>query len=157
MSDSSSSFGKWFAGILGTIVAGFILWWLTGPLSPFKSKEHAVVDKAAHVVITQFNLKSPINIGESTSAEFEVTNEGNETATSCQLIWETPGLNGSAPSEQFDLKPGEKKSFSLGSASIKQEGTIITTARLNCGNSNSEKLERPLVVNFMANHRRFTQ
>ena len=35
------------------------------------------------------------------------------------------------------------------SSSFTKEGTISTTARLNCSNSNSEILERPVVVYFM--------
>ena len=148
MADSSSSFTKWIGGIIATIFTGLILWWLTGPLSPFKTKVPPP-EKKPHVVITQFNLKSPIYIGQFTTAEFEVTNEGNSPAIGCQLIWETPGLNGSVPSEQMSLDPGEKKSFSLSSGAFTKEGTISTTARLNCSNSNSENLERPVVVYFM--------
>ena len=39
MSDPGSSFGKWMGGILATIITGLVLWWLTGPLSPFIHKD----------------------------------------------------------------------------------------------------------------------
>lgn len=38
MSESGSSFGKWVGGILATIITGLVLWWLTGPMSPFVHK-----------------------------------------------------------------------------------------------------------------------
>ncbi len=38
MSESGSSFRKWLGGILGTIITGLVLWWLTGPMSPFVHK-----------------------------------------------------------------------------------------------------------------------
>jgi len=38
MPESGSSFGKWVGGILGTIITGLVLWWLTGPMTPFVHK-----------------------------------------------------------------------------------------------------------------------
>ena len=38
MSESGSSFQKWLGGIMATVITGLLLWWLTGPLSPFVHK-----------------------------------------------------------------------------------------------------------------------
>jgi hypothetical protein len=35
MPDDSSSFMKWLGGIIAAIITGLVLWWLTGPQSPF--------------------------------------------------------------------------------------------------------------------------
>lgn len=165
-------------GILATIITGFILWWLTGPLSPFvkhSSASHSeqgqssdgksstdgsttagepikpepVVELKAVIAISAFNLKSPINIGESTTSNFDVTNNGNATATGCQLIWNTPGLNGAKTSDQFNLSPGETKSFQLVSNSFDKDGTYNTEASVSCGNTTTVSDSKPLVVNFM--------
>ena len=165
-------------GILGTVITGLVLWWLTGPLSPFVNKtesstkassadytssgkrvdpvrgtqgkdEEPPVEKKAEVLISGFNLKTPINIGTSTTCDFEVTNRGNENANGCQLIWETPGLNGNKTSESFNLAPGEKKSFQLSSNVFDKEGKYDLKAHLSCSNANQVEDTRPLVVNFM--------
>ena len=169
MADSGSSIGKWVGGIIGTVLAGVLLWWLTGPLSPFMNKAEpssksggdsytpakqepepvVPAEKKAEVVISGFNLKSPINIGTYTTCDFEVTNRGNETANACQLIWDTPGLNGTKTSDQFNLAPGEKKSFQLVSNEFHEQGTYVTKAHLSCSNTAQVEDTRPLVVNFM--------
>jgi hypothetical protein len=110
MADSSSSFVKWIGGILAAIITGFILWWLTGPFSPF-NQSHVV--KKADVAITSFSLVNPIYTGTVTTCNFEITNQGSDTANGCQLIWETTGSNGTKTSDQFNLELGGKKHFPL--------------------------------------------
>lgn len=189
MSDSKSSFGKWLGGILATIITGVVLWWLTGPISPFVPKsstepvsagqyndggsakteeatpdkekslgntnnppavsDNPPVDQKAILTISKFNLVNPINIGQSTTGDFEITNNGNTTATSCQIIWKTPGLNGNKISEQFDLSPGETKKFQLVSNAFDKEGNYNTEASVSCSNSATISDSKPLVVNFM--------
>jgi hypothetical protein len=169
MADSNSSLGKWVGGIIGTVLAGVLLWWLTGPLSPFVNRVEpppktggdtytptkqgpdpvVPVEQKAEVVISGFNLKSPINIGTYTTCDFEVTNRGNQAANGCQLIWDTPGLNGSKTSDQFNLAPGEKKNFQLVSNTFDKEGTYVTKAHLSCSNTSQVEDTRSLVVNFM--------
>jgi hypothetical protein len=156
MNNSTKSFIKWVGGILGTVIAGFLLWWLTNDhnnnktVTPTSIENPPPPEKKAHVVISKFDLQTPINIGETATASFEVTNDGNDICTSCQLIWSVPaGLNNSLSSEVFNLGPGEKKIFTLTSNSIPENGNLTTTANLNCSNINAEKVERPLVVQFM--------
>jgi len=38
----TSSVGKWVGGVLATVIAGFLLWWLTGPLSPFNPSKNSI-------------------------------------------------------------------------------------------------------------------
>ncbi|MEO7048357.1 MAG: hypothetical protein ABI091_23870 [Ferruginibacter sp.] len=154
MSDSSSSTGTWIKGIFGTILTGLILWWLTGPLSPFippKDRQDTPaptsVDSKAKVVITDFTLKSPINTGEATTADFIITNEGTVKADACQVIWDTPGKNGAKTSEQFMLQPGETKSLHMVSNAFLNDGTFETKAHLNSGNAGQSDESRQLVVN----------
>jgi hypothetical protein len=179
MSDSDSSFGKWVGGILATIITGVVIWWLTGPLSPFTSHNQESQSSAAtpatvapstvtapvtstgtsrpeaqgqvqpDVVISNFVVKTPIAIGETTSSDFELTNRGNGKATGCQLIWNVPGPNGAKSSEQFDLEPGEKKAFNLvNNHQFDKEGTYSTTASVSCGNMSAKEEQRPVVVEF---------
>lgn len=193
MSDSGSSFLKWLGGIVATIIAGVILWWLTGPGSIINKKqvpptevdgysnpytnqavdtgkpaikpsdinnnsnrpESVPKEKKAAVAITGFSVESPINVGETSSGNFEITNKGDTTATGCQLIWELPGLNNSISSDPFNLEPGEEIKFSLISNSLPQKGTINTIAHLNCSNTESINDTRPLVVRLMMSPKRF--
>jgi hypothetical protein len=161
MSDSSNSFLKWIGGILATIIAGFVLWKLTNsnnrvtetpqkPADAYTEPKHAP-EKKAHVTISTFNIKTPINIGESSTADFVVTNDGDEATTGCHLIWDLPGLNNSRNSESFDLAAGESKSISLISNSVPDKGDITTTAQVDCSNCSTEKVERHLVVQMMMN------
>jgi len=177
--ENSNSFLKWVGGIISAIVAGVVIWWLTGVNSPFVSGNQStsgqstsnhpidpgstnpdpavIVPKGPKVVITMFNLKNPINIGETITAEFEVENEGDAVSNGCQLIWETPGLNGSKTSEQFDLQPGEKKSIELVSNIFDKQGTFSTNARLTCGNTETITETKDVIVNFMMNRKPLTQ
>ena len=163
MSESSSSFGKWIGGIIAAIVTGFVLWWLTGPLSPFVHQPVNTVTngkpviqgnstgtiKQAIVTITKFQIKSSIYIGETTIGDFDVTNNGNITAIGCQILWDTPGLNGTKTSEQFDLSPGESKSFHLISNKFDKNGTFNTNASVSCSNAATVTDTKPLVVNLI--------
>jgi hypothetical protein len=176
MSEFGSSFGKWLGGILATVITGLLLWWLTGPSSPLVHKSNvggsdrtvqsgtstnpvnptddsgstdAPAKQQAIISISKFNVKSPINIGETTTCDFDVTNTGNATATDCQIIWETEGLNGNKTTEKFDLSPQETKSFELTSNPYNKDGTYNTVASVSSGNAATVTDQKPLVVNFM--------
>lgn len=169
MNDNAKSIFRWISGIVGTVAAGFILWWLTNdhshpqPGSSTKSdpvkydtgSDPKQESPKAVIEITRFDIKSPININESTSAEFEISNKGQAATTGCRLIWNLPGMNNNLTYGPVDLMPGESKSFSLGTNNLPDSGDIITTAFVECSNCNSQKTERHLVVEFKSGDTRF--
>ena len=95
-----ASFWNWVGGIVAAIIAGFILWWLTGENSPFKGKE------PPEVKITRFNTQKELFKSEESKATIKVYNNGKVIARNCKVFWYGQGTaKEPTETELFSLIP----------------------------------------------------
>ena len=85
--------GKWLGGLLATIVAGVVLWWLThegGPLNPRNPPAPAPhqISSPAHVTITAFDVDpEPAHLNSTFNGRFTVYNDGESIAEGCNIYY----------------------------------------------------------------------
>ena len=117
MSNSSSSFGKWLAGIAASVTGALIIWWLTHPGGPFNpipptatlAPEPEWTETSA-VIVTFTPSSTPMPLSSATPTETE-TPTFTPLPTATALIdaysgtWVYPGTDsGTLPFALYRLK-----------------------------------------------------
>src|SRR5437870_12821673 len=94
---------KWIGGIVGTILGGAALWWLTTILFP-QMFHHP------HLVFTVVEIRTPATPGWI-PGKFTVTNDGTATAEDCMLTWNTGVPHEDFQEAGFSLLPSQNHSW----------------------------------------------
>lgn len=151
MSKTSSHFWKWVGGIVGTIITGVVVWWLThsgGPLNPIKPPVEPEEPKP-RVVITEFHVDEPVIIppDKTTKATITVYNENNITASQCKILWSSHGKNFS-PIEMHDfgLPPNKSKTLIINSGIYRETGLYKSFVYVKCKNCTSDTVDKDISV-----------
>jgi len=77
-----SNISGWLAGIMGTVVGGIVVWWLTtNPASPFvqRSVDIKLLDLPPYLMLFVNGHNPPVVVN--------VYNEGDATAENCSILW----------------------------------------------------------------------
>jgi hypothetical protein len=127
--------GKWFAGVASAVLAAVLIWWLTSSDGPLDKAEPSVR-------IAALSTFPRAQVGQSPSANLTLRNEGDGTASRCQVLWspqtDDPADSPYAASTEFSLGPGESREQELRTVSKYTEaGSVSMAAKLVCEEAES--------------------
>jgi hypothetical protein len=116
--------------LASAVIGGVLIWWLTSSGGPLDKKEPSVR-------IVALSTFSRSGVGLSPSATLSVANEGDGTASRCQILWSPltgePTDTPFPASTEFSLDPGESREERLATATTYTEaGRFEMAAQVVC-------------------------
>lgn len=153
----ANSGAKWVMGILGTVAAALLVWWLThsgGPLNPTPP----VKETPAPLSIVAVQI-GDARVPGSAMASATVYNNATSANEDCRVSWYSGSEvaaelasnhepSTSAESETFGLRPAETRTVSITSLPYNAPGSFDSRFQVHClgVNVTSERLARRVRV-----------
>jgi hypothetical protein len=153
----ASAVTKWVLGILGSVVAALLVWWLThsgGPLNPLPPAKRAPAPLS--IVAVQI---ADARVPGSATARVTVYNNGTSAGEDCKVSWYSGSdvaaelasnhePSTSAVSEVFGLRPAETRLVDITSLPYAAPGSFDSLFQVQClgVNVTSERLARRVRV-----------
>lgn len=146
----NSSVGKWLAGIVASVLAALIIWFLTragGPLNP-----GSPIDESKPILrIVDFQV-TDAPLGGRAHAKVAVFNEGEAAGEACSVWWYSGSDVGkelaagrsasqSAVSPEFGLVPNQTNVVELDSLVYTEPGVFRSYVRASCAGMNIVSIE----------------
>jgi hypothetical protein len=122
---------KWLFGLIGAVVTGLLVWYLThagGPLNP----QPKPPPKEPAITITAFRLPIVLQTNNP-EGTFTITNEGDAVARQCILRGDvSPALG-----DQFSVPAHDSTTINWGIFTYGRSGNVRFSAWVQCANGKS--------------------
>lgn len=136
-----SNTSKWIWGILASVLASLIVWYITDVSEIFKKEEI----KSPDLKIVKFILEPErIHVGRASTIDLDVFNQGNAIASDCKVQLKIG--NRIFGENQFSLAPDERRNVVFELPKFNEAGKKDAVVQVTHANS-TQFLEKPLELN----------
>lgn len=123
--------GGWVAGIVGTVIAGYLVWWLT--FMPDVRSPRPVPRPDLKAVNSKISLNKN---GPNLEGSFSLFNQGNTTAENCTVTLTAKEIDATGKNRPAGVPPQREKVFNLVVYHLNKwsSNSLYLEAKVNCSN-----------------------